>query len=135
MTLYLFAGRADTKRAGRAASKAAGRADTKPTGLYDSKPAGLADTKPAVRASTKPTGRADTKPAAKYTSQAANTTKRLYACKECNGMFSKPALLKRHQLTHTGEPSVNLPVKFDHTGNLQHVCILCIRTFLFNRPT
>jgi len=135
VTLYLFAGRADTKRAGRAASKAAGRADTKPTGLYDSKPAGLADTKPAVRASTKPTGRADTKPAAKYTSQAANTTKRLYACKECNGMFSKPALLKRHQLTHTGEPSVNLPVKFDHTGNLQHVCILCIRTFLFNRPT
>ena len=46
---------------------------------------------------------ASSKPAGKVNTQSTNSAKRLYACKECNSRFTKPALLKRHQLTHTGE--------------------------------
>jgi len=49
------------------------------------------------------TGRTATRSSSRFASQTANSAKRLYGCKECDSAFSKPALLKRHQLTHTGE--------------------------------
>jgi len=66
----------------------------------------------------------------KSTNHAANTLKFEYPCPECNAKFSKPALLQRHQLVHTGQRrsftcTSDLPVVIAVSTNSCHLRGLC----------
>jgi len=45
---------------------------------------------------------AETVMKSKREESAEDAAKRIYACKECTSRFTKPALLRRHLLIHTG---------------------------------